>query len=177
MTTQGNGSGRADGTSHGGNGAPSNGDARIGVYVCHCGVNISSMVDVESVRDACASRPGVVCARDYKFMCSNAGQDLIKKDILENGVNRVVVAACSPLMHEPTFRAAVEEAGLNPYLVQIANIREQCAWVHDDRERATAKAAALASGAAARVALHRPLEPMHAEINPAVLIVGAGIAA
>ncbi|MCP3960690.1 MAG: FAD-dependent oxidoreductase [bacterium] len=159
-----------------GNGAPQNGDARVGVYVCHCGVNISSTVDVEAVRDVCASRPGVVCSRDYKFMCSNAGQDLIKKDILENGVNRVVVAACSPLMHELTFRAAAEEAGLNPYLVQIANIREQCAWVHDDRERATAKASSLASGAAARVALHRPLEAMKADVNPATLIVGAGIA-
>ncbi|MCP4657262.1 MAG: NAD(P)-binding protein, partial [bacterium] len=149
--------------------------ARIGVYVCHCGVNISATVDVEAVRDCAAERPNVVCARDYKFMCSNAGQDLIKKDIVENGVNRVVVAACSPLMHELTFRTAAQEAGLNPYLVQIANIREHCAWVHDDKARATVKAKSLTNGAAARVPLHEPLEPMHAEINPATLVVGAGI--
>jgi len=153
-----------------------NGDPRIGVYVCHCGVNISSTVDVEAVREVAARRPHVVCARDYKFMCSNAGQELIKKDILERGVDRVVVAACSPLMHELTFRAAAQEAGLNPYLVQIANIREQCAWVHGDRARATDKAASLVSGAAARVAHHRPLEPMRAAINPATLVVGGGIA-
>ena len=171
-----NGSPSGNGSNGSTNGDPRGEAPRVGVYVCHCGVNISSTVDVGAVRDACAARPGVACARDYKFMCSNAGQDLIKQDIREHGVNRVVVAACSPLMHEPTFRAAAEEAGLNPYLVQIANIREQCAWVHDDRERATAKAAALASGAAARVALHRPLKPMHCQVNPAVLIVGAGIA-
>ena len=150
--------------------------ARIGVYVCHCGVNIASTVDVEAVREAAADRPGVVCARDYKFMCSNAGQDLIQQDIREHGVDRVVVAACSPLMHELTFRKAAETAGLNPYLVQIANIREQCAWVHSDKAKATAKAASLVAGAAARVAHHRPLAPMTAEINPATLIVGGGIA-
>jgi heterodisulfide reductase subunit A len=153
-----------------------NGDARVGVYVCHCGVNISSTVDVEEVRDRLSAHPGVVCARDYKFMCSNAGQDLIKEDIREHGVNRVVVAACSPLMHEATFRAAANEAELNPYLVQIANIREQCAWVHGDREAATAKATALARGAASRVALHRPLEPEKAPVHPATLVVGGGIA-
>lgn len=152
------------------------GNPRIGVYVCHCGFNIAATVDIEAVRDAAAARPNVVASRDYQFMCSNAGQDLIKRDIVENGVNRVVVAACSPLMHEPTFRAAAQEAGLNPYLVQIANIREQCAWVHRDRERATAKAQSLVNGAVARVALHEPLEPMRAEINPATLIVGGGIA-
>ena len=151
-------------------------EPRIGVYVCHCGFNIAATVDVEAVRDVAASQPNVVEARDYEFMCSNAGQDLIKRDIEENGVNRVVVAACSPLMHEPTFRAASEAAGLNPYLVQIANIREQCAWVHEDRAAATAKAKGLVNGAVARVALHEPLDPMHAAVNPATLIVGGGIA-
>lgn len=151
-------------------------EARIGVYVCHCGTNISATVDVETVRDLAADQPGVVCARDHEFMCSNTGQDLIKRDIEENGVNRVVVAACSPLMHEPTFRAAGEEAGLNPYLVHIANIREQCAWVHSDRAAGTIKAESLVSGAIARVALHEPLEAMHADVNPATLIVGGGIA-
>ena len=153
-----------------------NGDARVGVYVCHCGVNIASTVDVESVSRAAGERPGVVCSRHFKFMCSSSGQELIKKDIRDHGVNRVVVAACSPLMHELTFRTAVQEEGLNPYLVQIANIREQCAWVHSDRDAATAKAKALVFGAASRVAHHRPLEPYPARVNPATLVVGGGIA-
>lgn len=153
-----------------------NGEPRVGVYVCHCGFNIAATVDVEAVRDLAADKPNVVVARDYPFMCSNTGQDLIKRDIEENGVNRVVVAACSPLMHEPTFRAAGEEAGLNPYLVHIANIREQCAWVHDDRATATAKAKSLVSGAVRRVALHQPLEPARAGVNPVTLVVGGGIA-
>jgi heterodisulfide reductase subunit A len=153
-----------------------NDEPRIGVYVCHCGFNIAATVDVEAVRDVAADKPEVVSARDYQFMCSNAGQDLIKRDIEEKGVNRVVVAACSPLMHEPTFRAAGEAAGLNPYLVHIANIREQCAWVHEDRATATAKAKSLVNGAVGRVALHEPLEPARAEINPTTLIVGGGIA-
>ncbi len=151
-------------------------EPRIGVYVCHCGFNISATVDVEAVRDLAAEQSGVVSARDYEFMCSNAGQDLIKRDIQENGVNRVVVAACSPLMHEPTFRAAGEEAGLNPYLVHIANIREQCAWVHEDRVAGTAKAKSLVNGAVARVAFHEPLEATRADVNPTTLIVGGGIA-
>lgn len=153
-----------------------NDDIKTGVYVCHCGFNISATVDVEAVRDEAATRPNVAVARDYLFMCSNAGQDLIKKDIIEDGVNRVVVAACSPLMHEPTFRAAADEAGLNPYLVQIANIREQCAWVHSDRDAATEKAAHLVNGAINRVALQQPLQPMRAGMNPATLVVGGGIA-
>lgn len=152
------------------------GDARIGVYVCHCGVNIASTVDVEAVRDTLAEHDGVAVARDYRFMCSNAGQDLIKDDIEKLGINRVVVASCSPLMHEITFRNAAQEAGLNPYLVQMANIREQCAWVHDDRAKATRKAVSLTRGAASRVAHHRPLLPRRARIHPATLIVGAGIA-
>ena len=150
-------------------------EPRIGVYVCHCGFNIAATVDVTAVRDVAAGRPNVVVARDYQFMCSNAGQDLIKQDIEEMGVNRVVVAACSPLMHEPTFRAAAEEAGLNPYLVQIANIREQCAWVHHDRDAGTVKAKGLVNGAVARVALHEPLQAMRADVNRATLIVGGGI--
>jgi heterodisulfide reductase subunit A len=150
-------------------------EPRVGVYVCHCGFNIAATVDVAAVRDVAQDRPNVVVARDYQFMCSNAGQDLIKQDIQENGVNRVVVAACSPLMHEPTFRAAAEEAGLNPYLVQIANIREQCAWVHQDRGPATTKATGLVNAAISRVALHQPLQATRADVNPATLIVGAGI--
>jgi heterodisulfide reductase subunit A len=153
-----------------------NGQVRIGVYICHCGVNISSTVNVAEVREFIASAPSVVVARDYKFMCSDPGQSLIQKDIEELNVNRVVVAACSPLMHELTFRGAAMKAGLNRYLVQIANIREHCSWIHEDRAAATEKAKALILAAVKRVALHQPLEPMRAEVNPNVLIVGAGIA-
>jgi heterodisulfide reductase subunit A len=153
-----------------------NGQVKIGVYICHCGVNISATVNVAEVRDFIAGQPNVAVARDYKFMCSDPGQDLIKQDIKNLGVNRVVVAACSPLMHELTFRMALESAGLNRYLLQIANIREHCSWVHDDREQATKKACALVNAAVRRVALHRPLEITRKPVNKATLIVGAGIA-
>ncbi len=111
-----------------------NSQVKIGVYVCHCGVNISATVNVAELREFISKQPNVIIARDYKFMCSDPGQDLIKQDIKNLGVNRVVVAACSPLMHELTFRIAAETAGLNRYLVQIANIREHCSWIHDDRK-------------------------------------------
>jgi len=153
-----------------------NGRVKIGVYICHCGVNISATVNVAEVRDFIARQPNVVIARDYKFMCSDPGQDLIKQDVKNLGVNRVVVAACSPLMHELTFRMAAESAGLNRYLLQIANIREHCSWVHDDREQATKKACALVNAAVRRVALHQPLEITRKPVNKATLIVGAGIA-
>jgi len=153
-----------------------NGQIKIGVYICHCGVNISSTVNVAEVRTFIAKQPHVVIARDYKFMCSDPGQDLIKQDIKNLGVNRVVVAACSPLMHELTFRLAAETAGLNRYLVQIANIREHCSWVHDDREAATKKACALVNAAVRRVALQVPLEITRQPVNKATMIVGAGIA-
>lgn len=153
-----------------------NGTVRIGVYICHCGVNIAQTVNVAEVREFIARAPHVVIARDYKFMCSDPGQDLIKQDIRNLGVNRVVVAACSPLMHELTFRLASESAGLNRYLVQISNIREHCSWVHDDREAATKKAIALVNAAVRRVALHQPLEITRQPLNKATLIVGGGIA-
>lgn len=153
-----------------------NGHIRIGVYICHCGANIASTVKVEEVREFIRSAPGVVVARDYKFMCSDPGQDLIRGDIAELGLNRVVVAACSPLMHELTFRNAAMKAGLNRYLVQIANIREHCSWIHDDVRAATQKAKALVLAAVRRVALHQPLEPLRAPVNPNVLVVGGGIA-
>jgi heterodisulfide reductase subunit A len=155
---------------------PGSSNGSVGVYVCHCGVNISHTVDVEACAEFASGRPGVAVSRDYKFMCSNTGQELIQRDIRESGVRRVVVACCSPLMHELTFRSACQEAGVNPYLLQIANIREQCAWVHEDRKQATSKARALISGAIARVRHHVPLEPMRAKIHPATLVVGAGIA-
>jgi heterodisulfide reductase subunit A len=153
-----------------------NGQVKIGVYICHCGVNIAATVNIAELRDFIAKQPNVVIARDYKFMCSDPGQDLIKQDIKNLGVNRVVVAACSPLMHELTFRLAAESAGLNRYLVQIANIREHCSWVHDDRIAATEKAKALVNAAVRRVALHQPLQITTQPINKNTLIVGAGIA-
>jgi heterodisulfide reductase subunit A2 len=153
-----------------------NGHIKIGVYICHCGVNISSTVNVTQVRDFAAKQPHVAIARDYKFMCSDPGQDLIKQDIKNMGVNRVVVAACSPLMHELTFRMAAETAGLNRYLVQIANIREHCSWVHDDREAATMKACALVNAAIRRVALQVPMQITKQPVNKATMIVGGGIA-
>lgn len=153
-----------------------NGQVRVGVYICHCGVNIAATVNIAEVRNFIAKQPNVAIARDYKFMCSDPGQDLIKQDIKTMGVNRVVVAACSPLMHELTFRLAAESAGLNRYLVQIANIREHCSWVHDDVEQATKKATALVNAAVKRVALHQPLEMTYSPMNKATLIVGGGIA-
>jgi heterodisulfide reductase subunit A len=153
-----------------------NGQVRTGVYICHCGLNIAGTVHVSELRDFISRQPGVAIARDYKFMCSDPGQALIQDDIQKLNVNRVVVAACSPLMHELTFRGAAAKAGLNRYLVQIANIREHCSWIHDDSRKATEKAKALVLAAVRRVALHQELEPMRAQVNPNVLILGGGIA-
>lgn len=151
-------------------------EPKIGVYVCHCGANIASIVDVVQVTEYARGLPSVVVARDYKFMCSDPGQDLIKNDIKELGLNRIVVASCSPRLHEPTFRRTLASAGLNPYLFEMANIREQCAWVHQDGEKATEKAKALVNAAVRRVFLHEPLERKEAPVNPCTLVVGAGIA-
>ncbi len=153
-----------------------NDSIKIGVYICHCGVNISQTVDVERVAERVKRNPLVVVSRTYKFMCSDPGQELIRKDIQELGLNRVVVAACSPQMHELTFRNNCERAGLNRYLLQIANIREQCSWVHDDIELATIKATSLVNAAIKRVAKQIPLTPLKAKINPDTLIIGGGIA-
>ncbi len=158
------------------NGNGTNGQVKIGVYICHCGVNIAATVNVAEVRDFISKQPNVIAARDYKFTCSDPGQDMIKQDIKNLGVNRVVVAACSPLMHELTFRLAAESAGLNRYLVQIANIREHCSWIHDNREDATEKAKALVNAAVKRVALHQPLEITRQPLNTSTLVVGGGIA-
>ncbi|MBI4286146.1 MAG: FAD-dependent oxidoreductase [Chloroflexi bacterium] len=158
---------------------PGAGGERVGVYVCHCGTNIAGTVDVAAVRDWAAGRlkdRGVVIARDYRFMCSSLGQELIEKDIQELGLTRVVVAACSPHLHENTFRTACARAGLNPYLCELASIREQVSWVHTDKEAATAKAKAVLSGAVERVIQNEPLEPLHVPINEATLVVGGGIA-
>jgi heterodisulfide reductase subunit A len=151
-------------------------EPRIGVYICHCGSNIAGTVDTAEVARFAGELEGVVVARDYKFMCSEPGQEMIKKDIKELELNRVVVASCSPTMHEPTFRRACQEAGVNPYLFEMANIREQASWVTEDREAATEKAKALVSAAVRRVYYHQPLEAREVLVNPNTLVVGGGIA-
>jgi heterodisulfide reductase subunit A len=149
---------------------------RTGVYVCRCGTNIAATVDVEAVAAYANDLDGVVLAREYSYMCSDPGQDLIKQDVQELGLNRVVVASCSPLMHEVTFRTACEEAGLNPFYFQMANIREQCSWVIDDRADATTKAKNMIAAAVRRVRHHEPLDRRDVEMTPAALVVGGGIA-
>jgi len=161
------------------NGSKPETQERIGVYVCHCGTNIAGTVDVAQVAEWAASRlkdRGVVIARDYKFMCSSLGQELIEKDIKEQKLTRVVVAACSPHLHERTFRTACARAGLNPFLCEMVSIREQISWVHTDKAAATIKAQAAISGGVERVIHNEPLEPLTVPINPATLVVGGGIA-
>jgi heterodisulfide reductase subunit A2 len=151
--------------------------SRVGVYVCHCGSNIAGRVDVEEVaRWARETLGDVVLARDYKFMCSSLGQGLIEEDIKNEGLDRVVVAACSPHLHEKTFRRACSNAGLNPYLMEMSNIREHCSWIHKEKGAATEKAKALVAAATRRVRCQEPLEPMYVDVNPATLVVGGGIA-
>ncbi len=152
---------------------------KIGVYVCHCGTNIAGIVDVADVSQWAGEKlaaNGVVISRDYKFMCSSLGQELIQKDIKEQGLTRVVVAACSPHLHEKTFRNACKGADLNPYLCELVSIREQDSWVHTDKVAATEKAKVILSGGVARVAHHEALEPLRVPIHPDTLVVGGGIA-
>ncbi len=151
-------------------------ERRIGVYICHCGSNIAATVDVYAVRDQTSKMSSVTVAREYKFMCSDPGQEMIRRDIQELGINRVVVASCSPLMHENTFMKTCESAGLNRYLFQMANIREHCSWVHKDKRQATEKAKLLVAAAVKRVFFNEPLETKKIKINPATLIVGGGVA-
>jgi heterodisulfide reductase subunit A len=153
-----------------------NGHVRIGFYICHCGHNIASIVDVKAVADYVKTLLGVVISQDYKYMCSDPGQELIQKDIKEHSLNRIVVASCSPLLHEHTFRTAVEKGGLNPYYFQMVNIREDVSWVHTDQKAATEKAKDLARAAVQRVFYHKALETKHVKIHPDVLVVGGGIA-
>ncbi len=151
-------------------------EERIGVYICHCGTNIAGKVNIEELVLFAKDLPNVSLVRDYKFMCSDPGQDLIQQDI-ENGlINRVVVASCSPLIHESTFRRACERADLNPYLMTMTNIREQCSWVHMDGGDATKKAKSLLAAAVGRAALLEPLEKIEFNINPRTLVIGGGIA-
>ena len=149
---------------------------RIGVYICHCGVNISATVDVKGVAEFANELPCVVIARDYQYMCSDPGQELIKRDIKEHELNRVVVASCSPRMHEPTFRNACEDAGVNPYCFEMANLREQCAWVHLDKDKATEKAKDLVASAVGKAALLEPLERKKVGVIPRALVIGGGVA-
>jgi heterodisulfide reductase subunit A len=150
-------------------------EQRIGVYVCWCGSNIAKMVDVEAVSEELGKLPNVVIAKNYKYMCSDPGQDLVVNDIKEHKLNRVVVAACSPRIHELTFRKALENAGLNPYMFEMANIREHVSWVHEDRDAATKKAKALIAAAVKRVGFHEELDKRSVEIDPATLVMGGGI--
>ncbi len=150
---------------------------KVGVYICHCGTNIAGVVDVEGVAKwAGEELENVAIAREYKFMCSSLGQTLIEDDIKNEGLTRVVVAACSPHLHEKTFRRACTNAGMNPYLCHMASIREQVSWVVEDKEAATEEAKAMIAAAVRRVQLHEELKPTAVPVNPNTLIVGAGIA-
>ena len=150
---------------------------KIGIYVCHCGSNIAGTVDVEEVaRWAGKNLEDVVVSRDYKFMCSSLGQQMIEEDIKKEGLTRIVVAACSPHLHEKTFRRACENAGLNAYLLQMTNVREHVSWVHTDKPAATEKTKALVAAAVGRVKHQQPLERMYVKVNPATLVIGGGIA-
>jgi len=150
--------------------------SRIGVFVCHCGENIARTVDVEKVAAAAARLPGVVFATDYKYMCSDPGQNRLKKAVAEHRLDGVVVAACSPRMHEKTFRSAARAAGLNPFLCEMANIREHCSWVHEDRAEATAKASDIVRMMVARTKKDNRLAPISVQVTKRSLVIGGGIA-
>ncbi|MBL7110665.1 MAG: CoB--CoM heterodisulfide reductase iron-sulfur subunit A family protein [Bacteroidales bacterium] len=150
-------------------------DIRIGVYICWCGTNIAKMVDVEAIAKDVEKLPNVAISRNYKYMCSDPGQDMIIKDIKECNLNRVIVAACSPRIHEFTFRKVLVKADINPYYFEMANIREHVSWVHNDREEATKKAKALVYAAVHRVAFHEALNKRSVSVEPATLIIGGGI--
>ena len=150
---------------------------KIGVYVCHCGTNIGGTVDVEKISDEIgAENEDVVVCRHYKYMCSEPGQKLIRDDIAELGLDCVVEASCSPKMHEPTFRNAVSQAGMNPYMFEMVNIREHCSWISKNPDLATRKAKDLVKGGIARVAHHHPLQGTRKPVTPTALVVGGGIA-
>jgi heterodisulfide reductase subunit A len=149
---------------------------RIGVFICHCGGNISDTVDVARVKQAAKSFENTEVAETLEYVCSNPGQDTIKNAIKEHKLNRVIVASCSPRMHLDTFRQAVKSAGLNPYLLDMVNLREQCSWVHNDKEKATSKAIALVEGAVARAKYLEPLTPKSMKVTESALVIGGGIA-
>jgi heterodisulfide reductase subunit A len=152
-------------------------EPRIGVYVCHCGLNIAQSVDCKRVCARVENEEGVVVTKDIVYACSEPGQQQIKQDIIDNGLDRVVIASCSPRLHEPTFKKMIDSVGLNPYMLDMANLREQCSWVHmNDREGATLKAETLVNMSIARV---RGLEPLYEETLPLTkktLVIGGGVA-
>ena len=149
---------------------------RIGVFVCHCGTNIAGTVDVQAVAEALKNEPGVAYATDYQYMCSQAGQELMREAIVRERLTGIVVCSCSPRMHEATFRKAAEAAGINPYMVEIANVREQCSWVHKDKNIGTMKAIILGKAAVAKVNLNAPLTPGESAVTKRALVIGGGIA-
>lgn len=149
---------------------------KIGVFVCHCGINISQMVDVKKLVDYAKKLDGVSISKDYKYMCSDVGANLIKDSIKKNKLDSVVIACCSPRMHEHTFRGVVEAGGVNAFNLEIANIREQCSWAHDDKAQATEKAKALVRAAVAKAKLLEPLEKSKINVTPEALVIGGGIA-
>lgn len=149
---------------------------RIGVFVCWCGSNIAATVDVHAVAEAMKNEPGVVFAQDYQYMCSEGGQSLIINAIKDHFLDGVVICSCSPRMHEATFRKTAERAGLNPYMVEVANIREHCSWIHKDKTEATAKAIILARTAVAKVQLDAPLTAGESPVTKRALVIGGGIA-
>lgn len=149
---------------------------RIGVFVCHCGINIASTVNIEDVLEELKNYPGVAHVEDYKYMCSEPGQELIKQRIEEKNLDGVVVSACSPTLHESTFRIAVRQVGMNPYNMEMANIREQCSWVHTDKEVATEKAVRIIKSVVEKARLNQPLEPISVPITRKALVIGGGIA-
>jgi len=150
--------------------------AKIGVFVCHCGVNISSVVNIERVVSEIGKIPGVALATDYKYMCSDPGQNLIKESIEKHNLTGIVVAACTPRIHERTFQNCIESAGLNRYFFEMANIREQDSWVHEDSELATQKAIDLIKMKVAKLKKNEPLFPFSIPVERKVLIIGGGIA-
>ena len=149
---------------------------RIGVFICWCGSNIAATIDVKKVAETIKSEPGVVYSENYQYMCSENGQQLIKQAIKEHNLTGIVVGACSPRMHEATFRKAAEAAGLNPYMVEIANIREHCSWIHKDMDEATEKAVVLVRTAIAKVKLNAPLQAGESPVIKRALVIGGGIA-
>jgi len=149
---------------------------RIGVFVCHCGTNIAATVDVKAVAEALGHEPGVVISQDYQYMCSESGQNLVKDAIKEHNLTGIVICSCSPRMHENTFRKAAASVGLNPYLVEIANIREQCSWIHKEIATATEKAIILGKAAVAKVHLNAPLTAGESPVVKRALVIGGGIA-
>ena len=152
-------------------------EPRIGVYVCHCGLNIAQTVDCEKVAELASYLDHVVVSKNIIYACSEPGQQEIKDDIFEHGLDRVVVASCSPRLHEPTFRQMLKEADLNPYLLEMANLREQCSWVHiKEKDAATEKAADLVKMAVSRARLHYPLQEEKLPLTKRALVIGGGIA-